>query len=135
MTDTTEARTGDPSRLSLALSLIGAGIMHFVAPKFYEPLIPEQLGNARAWVYGTGLAEMAAGGLTAMRRTARFGALASLAVFVLVYPGNLKMALDAGRPHDPESWAAWIRLPLQFPLFWWAWRVAERAKVDPVSAD
>jgi uncharacterized membrane protein len=128
MTVTDLRPTGDRSRLSLALLLIVAGVMHFVAPKFYEPLIPEELGDARAWVYATGLAEMAAGGLTAMRRTARLGALASLAVFVLVYPGNIKMALDAGRPHDPASWAAWLRLPLQFPLFWWAWRVAERAR-------
>jgi hypothetical protein len=38
------------------------------------------------------------------------------------------MALDAGRPDDAASWAAWIRLPFQFPLIWWAWRVAQRAE-------
>lgn len=108
--------------------MVGAGVMHFVVPRFYEPLILEPLGDARSWVYGSGVAEIVAGGLTALPRTARLGALMSLAVLVLVYPGNIKMALEAGRPDDPQSLGAWIRLPFQFPLFWWAWRVAERAK-------
>ena len=68
------------------------------------------------------MAELTAGALVANRGTTRLGAWMTLAVLVGVYPGNIKMALDAGRPRDVAGWAAWLRLPLQFPLFWWAWR-------------
>jgi hypothetical protein len=32
------------------------------------------------------------------------------------------MALDNGVPNDAAGWVAWIRLPLQLPLLWWAYR-------------
>jgi uncharacterized membrane protein len=124
------ARGGEVARKGLAAFMIGAGIMHFVVPRFYEPLIPDELGSARAWVYGSGVAELVAGGLVLNRRTTRLGALLTLVVLVGVYPGNIKMAVDAGVPHDATSWGAWIRLPFQLPMWWWAWRVAQRAKAD-----
>ena len=113
-------RGGDKSRLTLGGLMVSAGVMHFVAPKFYEPLIPEQLGNARTWIYGSGVAEVAAGGLLLNRKTSRLGGMATAAVLVGVFPGNLKMALDAGVPKDPESAFAWLRLPLQVPIVRWA---------------
>jgi uncharacterized membrane protein len=109
-------------RKALAAFMIVAGVLHFVAPRFYEELIPEELGDARTWVYGSGIAELVAGGLVLNRRTSRLGAWVTLIVLIGVYPGNLKMALDAGAPTDAASWAAWIRLPFQIPMWWWAWR-------------
>ena len=117
------------SRIALGLFMVGAGVMHFVAPKFYEPLIPEPLGDARWWVYGTGIAELVAGALLLNRRTSRIGAVTTAVVLVGVFPGNIKMALDAGPPHDPMSAAAWLRLPLQIPLVWWALRHAGPERV------
>ena len=108
------------SRKGLVGMLIGAGILHFVLPKFYERLIPSQLGNTRAWVYGSGVAEMVCGAMVANPRTRRAGAWAALGLLIGVYPGNIKMAVDAGMPHDVESWGAWLRLPLQLPLWRWA---------------
>ena len=110
----------DRSRRALGALMVGMGGLHFAAPRLFEPLIPEVLGDARAWVYGSGVAELVAGGLVLDRRTSRLGAAVTAAVMVGVYPGNIKMALDAGRPHDAQSWAAWARLPFQAPLIWWA---------------
>lgn len=102
--------------------MLGTGALHFVNPRFYDPLIPDQLpGSARAWVYGSGIAELAAGVLVARRRTERLGAWVTLAVFVGVYPGNIHDAIQHP-PNDARGIASLIRLPLQFPLFWWAWR-------------
>lgn len=119
------ARGRAASRLLLAAFMVGAGILHLVAPRIYEPLIPGFLGSPRAWVYGSGVAEIAAGGLLAVPRTRRIGAWAVVAVLVGVFPGNAKMALDGGVPGasgvfgDPV--VAWLRLPLQLPLIWWAY--------------
>jgi len=118
----TESARRRASRLVLAVVMVSAGVLHFVAPRAYEPLIPPALGAARPWVLGSGVAEIAAGTLLAVPRTRRAGAWAVAAVFVGVFPGNVWMALE---PHPAGGLAAnpvitWLRLPLQVPLILWA---------------
>jgi len=106
--------------------MLVAGVAHFAVPGSYEPLIPRFLGPARAWVYGSGLAELVGAALLNSPRTRRAGAWWTAAVFVLVFPGNVKMALDGGASGSgplASPAAAWLRLPLQAPLVWWAWRL------------
>lgn len=110
------------SRLALAAVMLGTGTLHFVAPKFYDALIPDALpGPVRAWVYGSGVAELAAGALIVNRKTERLGAWASFAVFVGVYPGNIYDAIQ-NPPTDGRGIVSLVRLPLQIPLFFWALR-------------
>ena len=96
--------------------MVGAGVLHFVAPDFYERIVPKWIGHERAVVAWSGVAEVLCGVLLAVPRTRRLGAWLTVATLVAVYPANLQMAVDAGRPHDPAEWVAWLRLPLQFPL-------------------
>lgn len=110
--------------------MVGAGVLHFVAPRVYEPLIPPPLGPPRPWVLGSGVAEVVAGGLLAVSRTREIGAWATAAVFVGVFPGNVWMALE---PHPAGGLAAnpvvaWLRLPLQVPLVLWALRHTGRSR-------
>ena len=66
--------------------------------------------------------ELLGGILVAIPRTRRLGAWLSLILLIVVYPANIDMAVHAGKPHDAESWAAWIRLPFQLPMWRWAYR-------------
>ncbi len=111
----------------LAGLLAGAGVTHFVKPGFYDPIVPHALpGPARAWTYASGVAELAVAGLVARPATRRKGALAALLLFVAVYPANVQMAVEAqGTSQKAFSYA---RLPLQFPLFVWAWKVSRGAR-------
>jgi uncharacterized membrane protein len=122
-------------RKALAGMLLGIGTLHFVAPKFFDALIPGPLGNPRAWTYGSGVAELTAGALVLNPRTARTGGWFAFAVILGVWPGNWKMAFDAGAPHDAASWAAWLRLPLQIPLLLWARSVGRAAGASAVVQD
>lgn len=108
------------SALSLAALLAVAGAAHFVAPRPYERIVPEVLGDPALWVRWSGVAEIACAGLVAYPRTRRVGAVIAAGVFVVVFPANVKMALDGGVP----AGLAWARLPLQVPLVLWAYRVA-----------
>jgi uncharacterized membrane protein len=114
------------SRMRLAAFMGTAGVMHFVRPHFYDPLIPGWLGRPRAWTYGSGVAELAAAALLMPERTRRLGAWWTVAVLIGVFPGNLKPALEGGVESAPgvlgTPVAAWLRLPLQVPLVRWAWR-------------
>lgn len=123
-----------PSRLWLAALVAGSGVAHFVAPELYERIVPRSLGHARVLVQASGAAEVAGGLLLALPRTRRLGGWVVAALLVAVFPANVQMALDGGVPGSRSFLAspllAWLRLPLQVPLVWWAAR--EGAKRDPV---
>lgn len=114
----------------LAGLLGAAGVLHFVQPKPFDAIIPKQLpGSPRAWTYGSGVAELGVAAAVANPKTRRLGGLAAALLFVVVLPGNVKMAVDADRRKAPKHWrvAFWARVPLQIPLVTWALKVRDRA--------
>ena len=120
-------RPSRPTRVPLLAGFMAvAGTAHFVWPRPYRRMIPRELGSPSAWVAGSGIAELACALGLAIPRTRTAAAWATAAVFVVVFPGNVTMAVrSAGR--DPRYVAAtYARLPLQVPLVWWAVKVARR---------
>lgn len=117
-----ETSAVERSRLGLAAFMVVAGVMHFVVPSFYRRIVPRWIGHERAVVAWSGVAEILCGALVAVPRTRRLGAWLTLVTLIVVYPANVQMAVDAGAPHDAVSWGAWLRLPLQVPMWRWAWR-------------
>jgi uncharacterized membrane protein len=122
---------------SLGIFLIIAGIGHFVFPKGLDAIVPEFLpGDPRFWTYLSGLAEIAIGIALLAPLTAKLGATpirliaayAALALFIAVYPANIKMAVDWSSREMPDPLIAYARLPLQFGLFYWAWSVIKAIK-------
>ncbi|HEV2087466.1 MAG TPA: hypothetical protein VGR21_04045 [Cryptosporangiaceae bacterium] len=111
----------------LAALLAGAGVLHFVAPQPYLRIIPKALPEPELLVAASGVVELACAGLVAHPRTRRLGGWAAAALFVVVFPANVQMALDAGRGPAWYQAVAWARLPLQVPLVWWGVAVARQA--------
>jgi uncharacterized membrane protein len=114
------------SATGLAVLLVGAGILHGLAPRPYASIVPRFLGAPRAWVYGSGVAELAVGAAVARPATRRAGARAAAALFVLVFPANVTMAVRAVRSGRGPAYTgvALLRLPLQYPLVRWALAVS-----------
>jgi uncharacterized membrane protein len=114
----------DRRRLRFAAMLTGIGLLHFVAPGPFERIIPRWFPWRRPAVLWSGVAEVASGVLLAVPRTRRAGGYLATATIVAVYPANVQMAIDATRG-DPQvpvpAWAAWLRLPMQFPMIRQAW--------------
>jgi uncharacterized membrane protein len=101
-----------------------AGLAHFLAPTFYEPLIPHALpGSPRGWVLVSGAAELACAAAVAGKRSRRLGATLAAILFVAVFPANVQMAVDWTHEGALKAVLGWARLPLQVPLIWWALRV------------
>ncbi|MGI8760179.1 MAG: DoxX family protein [Jatrophihabitantaceae bacterium] len=116
------------SASGLAALLAGAGLTHFLRPGFYDAMIPPQLpGPARAWTYGSAVAEIVIGAAVALPRTRRVGGLAAAALFVGVLPANVQMALDARTDPPLRRAAVLLRLPMQLSLVGWALRVRREA--------
>lgn len=101
----------------LSALCLGMGVLHFVKPEPFDGLIPSKLpGSPRAWTLASGVAEVVTGSLLAVPSTRRLGGLAAQALFVGVFPGNLKMAKDSREASLPVRLVSIARLPLQADL-------------------
>lgn len=113
----------------LAAFLLGAGIMHFVNPSFFNAIVPPWVpGSARDATYASGVAEVLVGLGIVFARTRRLALWSAAALFVAVYPANLYMAWDWRDRELSERLVAYGRLPLQIPLVWWAIANARRSR-------
>jgi uncharacterized membrane protein len=97
--------------------LVGMGVLHFVAPKPFDTIVPTELpGTPRFYTLASGVGEVATGALLLAPKTRRLGALAAVALFVAVFPANI----NSVRVFWDKGWAARIgliaRLPLQVPM-------------------
>ena len=76
-------------------------------------------------ILGSGVAELACAAGLAVPATRRAAGWASALLLLGVYPGNIKMAVDAaGTTNTGFKVAAFARLPLQLPMIRWALRAA-----------
>ena len=109
-----------------ALLLIAAGINHLLRPHFYAAFIPHWLPLI-AVNYITGLIEAAIGIGLLFNLSRRAAAIAAVLLMVFFLPFHL---IDAFRTHPAigSVQLAWIRLPLQFILIYWAWFLVPPAK-------
>ncbi|MCE2710649.1 MAG: hypothetical protein RLZZ538_162 [Actinomycetota bacterium] len=113
----------------LAFFLLGAGIMHFVNPEFFDAIVPPALpGSERLATYLSGVAEVAVGIGIIVQRTRRVALWGAAVLFVAVYPANLYMAWDWRDRELSERLVAYVRLPLQIPLIWYAVARARRQR-------
>ncbi len=80
------------SIVALALLMMGAGVMHFVAPEAYTRIVPPFLPWPRAIVFVSGAVEFAAGAGLLWQPTRSLAAWTIMALLVAVFPANLYMA-------------------------------------------
>lgn len=105
--------------------------MHFVAPRPFDEIVPAALpGPARVYTLVSGAAELVTAALLARTGTRRAGGWTAAALFVVVFPANVAMAIDWSDRDLADRLVAYARLPLQVPLVWWAVRVARRSPSD-----
>ena len=124
----TERRKANRAAVLSGAALTGMGVLHLVKPEPFDALIPEQLpGTARQWSIGSGYAELATAALLLVPATRRIGGAVSAALFVGVWPGNMKMAWDSRNASGSRKAIALGRLPLQIPLIVRAVKIAKNA--------
>lgn len=111
------------SRRALGLFFIGAGVNHFVSPRFYEAIVPPSLEHdAKRVVQVSGVAELAGGIGVLLAPTRRLAGIGLIALLAAVFPANLHMAREHRAFKRIPRWALLARLPLQPLMMLWAWR-------------
>lgn len=118
----------------MGLMLIGTGITHFLFPKPFDTIVPPFLpGDPRIWTYLSGFAELIIAALLfialekkiAGKPVRLWGVYAAFALFVAVFPANIYMAIEWSARDFPAPLFAYLRLPLQLGLFYWAWALVK----------
>lgn len=109
-----------------ALLMIAAGINHIAHPQFYAAFIPNWLPLVPV-NYFTGVVEAAIGLGLLFYFSRRAAAIAAVLLMVCFLPIHL---IDAFRAHPAigSVLLAWIRLPFQFVLIYWAWFLVPPAR-------
>ena len=112
------------NRILTALFLV-SGLLHLFNPAAFEWLMPPWLPQHTLLIYVSGVFELAcAVGLFLKQRWAGW---LSAAVLLAVWPANIWFALSVSG--SGEFWlvlVAWLRLPLQLPLIYFAWKSSRK---------
>ncbi|AMT69556.1 DoxX family protein [Mycobacteroides immunogenum] len=112
----------------LAAMLLGVGVVHFVAPKPFDDIVPAELpGDARFYTYASGVAELGTGALLLAPKTRRLGATLAALLFIAVFPANINMVRLWWDKPLPLKLGAIARLPLQIPMITEALKVRRTA--------
>lgn len=127
-------RPVDASRapaLRLAAALLLGGSLHFLAPRFFDRIIPRRLpGEPRAYTYAFGVAALGIGTGLSIARTRRFSATLAGAFFVAVMPAKVQLTVSWWRDETkrlPAKVTAVVQLFWQVPLVTEAWRARRNA--------
>jgi len=112
----------DRAAAAMGAAFVIAGVMHWINPARFVPMMPPWLPWHIALIYVSGGLEIAGGAGLAARRTRRFAAYGLSALLLAVFPANIHMAVSGGSVEGlPEAgWYYWVRLPFQFVYIAWA---------------
>lgn len=110
-------------RLGLFIIYGVAGVLHIALPAPFLSITPHWVPDAPDVIFLTGLCEIAGAIGLLVPKTRRYAGMALALYAVLVFPANLKHAVDSltAAKVSPLQWAYHIiRLPLQSLLVWLA---------------
>ena len=106
--------------LIVAALFLASGVLHLVNPAAFVWLMPSWLPFQTELIVISGVMELAAAiGLILKQRWAP---LLTVLTLLAVWPANWWFAIDSLTTNPNIALIAWLRLPLQLPLLWWAWK-------------
>ena len=80
--------------LILGIFFINVGIGHFVEPEWFEPIVPDILGDPTFWVLITGAMEIALGAGLIVPQTRKYSRILMVLFLVAIYWANLNMWIN-----------------------------------------
>lgn len=112
----------------MAAFYIFAGVMHFVRPDYYMPMMPPYLPWHAALVFLSGVAELVLGVAVLIPALRNWAAWGIVLLLIAIFPANLHIALHNVAVFGAAEGAGamnWVRLPFQLVLILWAWWYTE----------
>ena len=113
-----------------------SGVLHLLSPAGFLWLMPPELGATvnLTLVYLSGVLELVCAVGLLLRW--RWAPLLTVVILLAVWPANIWYAFDQiGRGNLLLTIAAWVRLPLQIVLIWWAWKSPVKSSTPQTKKD
>ena len=115
---------------------VNVGVQHFTNTAWFEPIVPEVLGDPTIWVLITGVMEIAIGVGLILPWTRRIAAFGSMGFLVGIYWANYNMWVN-NIPLDGKTYAThWhvLRLVAQLGMIGlsyaiWRWSIPDIPRV------
>ena len=99
---------------------LASGVLHLINPAAFVWLMPPWLPFQIELIVISGVMELAAAlGLIFKQRWAP---MLTVVTLLAVWPANWWFAIDSLSSNPDIALIAWLRLPLQLPLLYWAWK-------------
>lgn len=115
-------KRGVGSWIVIALFTV-SGVLHLVSAGSFLWLMPPELGDNvnLTLVYVSGVVELVCA--VGLFLHFRWAPLLTTLTLLAIWPANIWYAVDQlGSDNTVLTVIAWIRVPLQLPLLWWAWK-------------
>lgn len=111
--------------------------MHFIFPLAYLKQMPSYLPWPRHLVLISGIFEILGGLGVLLPATRRFAGYGLIALLLAVFPVNIHMftSLPPTQRWTPLGVLLFLRLPLQFLLIYWIYRLTIRPSLEPASGN
>jgi uncharacterized membrane protein len=110
--------------LIVAALFLASGVLHLINPAAFVWLMPPWLPFQTELIVISGVMELAAAlGLIFKQRWAP---MLTVLTLLAVWPANWWFAIDSLSTNPEIALIAWLRLPLQIPLLYWAWKAPVR---------
>jgi uncharacterized membrane protein len=106
--------------LIVAALFLASGVLHLVNPAAFVWLMPPWLPLQTELIVISGVMELAAAIGLIFKQC--WAPLLTILTLLAVWPANWWFAIDSLTTNPDIALIAWLRLPLQLPLLWFAWK-------------
>ena len=98
----------------MVIFYINVGLLHFLDPNWFLPIVPPYLPFHLELVYISGFFEILFGVLLIFQNTRSFAGKGLIILLIAVFPANIYLAQTNGAAMNTTPLIAWGRLPIQF---------------------
>jgi uncharacterized membrane protein len=112
--------------ISMSVFYFLAGIYHFVNPIFYIEIVPSFISEKEFIVAVSGLVEIVLATFLLFKESRKITSIAIiLMLFLFLFLVHFPMVLDFYDSGNSFLWLAIIRIPIQFALIFWAYKISK----------
>ncbi len=109
----------------MAFLYAGAGINHFINPRFYLGIMPKFFPMPNLLNQLSGIAEMVLALGLLFASTRQISAYLIIAMLISFFAVHITHLFQPPKMAQGKEWFLYVRLVLQFALIYWAWCVSK----------
>lgn len=113
------------SLYAMAFLYAGAGINHFVNPKFYLGIMPKFFPVPNLLNQVSGVAEIILAIGLLLASTRQVSAYLIIAMLISFFAVHITHLFQPPKMAQGKEWFLYVRIILQFVLIYWAWMVSK----------